>query len=442
MILLILSIILHNLTNCQAYNIHHIKEAMSRSSKKMSNEPHNSQDTSAFESKMKDIMEQVFTEDEIKEPGNTLNEEEIYRQAQLQEENLEESSNSMLYPYLSSEGSDMHPYSFEDLESSDDPEVDDDSEDLKLMDAIDSIEELMDSEIFDEPLSSQPQSYSEGLRRTRSVQDHDDRDLNLQLMKSLLFLDASLEISRSRDDHERKVRSVSDQNEVSDRDLDSAITSFASLMFTASSMTYQSAGDKEKYILKQVRDSYNDLNDASIKVLDNSYEAFKLVEASKTKLETLVKAVKSKEIHDIVHKISSAGKAKSKRSVSDDGEFRRRMIPRGFNKQEYSWLSREFDLSRQEADKVYMLSEEEFLKFSRSLQKADVSSKDNGYSADDLIEVFKTARQIVPAELEAAALGFVEVGKHIGGRARYELIIEIDKFNYERANPFKIVTGK
>ena len=75
-------------------------------------------------------------------------------------------------------------------------------------------------------------------------------------------------------------------------------------------------------------------------------------------------------------------------------------------------------MSRQEADKVYMLSEEEFLKFSRSLQKADVSSKDNGYSADDLIEVFKTARQIVPAELEAAALGFVEVGKHIGGRAR------------------------
>ena len=382
----------------------------------MSNEPHNSQDTSAFESKMKDIMEQVFTEDEIKEPGNTLNEEEIYRQAQLLEENSEESSNSMLYPYLSSEGSDMHPYSFEDLESLEDPDVE--AEDLELMKAIDSIEELMESEIFDEPLSSQPQSYSEGLRRTRSVQDHDDRDLNLQLMKSLLFLDASLEISKSRDDHKRKVRSVSDKNKDSDEDLDSAITSFASLMLTASSMNHQSAGDKEKYILKQVRDSYNDLNEASIKVLDNSYEAFKLVEASKTKLETLVKAVKSKEIHDIVHKISSAGKSKSKRSVTDDGEFRRRMIPRGFNKQEYSWLSREFDLSRQEADKVYMLSEEEFLKFSRSLQKADVSSKDNGYSADDLIEVFKTARQIVPAELEAAALGFVEVGKHIGGRAR------------------------
>merc|ERR1712126_112288 len=289
------------------------------------------------------------------------------------------------------------------------------------MGAIDAIEELIDLEIYhpSSPHSSeaeQPQSYKEGVRRAaRSVQDH-DRYLNLQLMESLRSLDAMLEASRSFDVHKRMVRSVQGSQEDPDVDLEAAISSFASLMLTASSMTHQEASAKEKYILGEVRESYNDLNAATIKVLDDSYEAFKLVEASKTKLETLVKAVKSEEIHGIVHKISSSGKSKAKRSV--DQELRPRMVPRGFNKQEYKWLSKEFDLSKQEVDKVYMLSEEEFLKFSRSLQKADVSSNKNGYSAEDLIEVFKTARQIVPAELEAAALGIVEAGKHIGGRAR------------------------
>ena len=85
--------------------------------------------------------------------------------------------------------------------------------------------------------------------------------------------------------------------------------------------------------------------------------------------------------------------------------------------QEYDWLANEFDLSKQEVDEVKNLSEEEFFLFSRKLQEeTDMSESD--YSVDDLLQVFKSARQLVPAELEAAALGIVHVGRHLGGRAR------------------------
>jgi len=40
------------------------------------------------------------------------------------------------------------------------------------------------------------------------------------------------------------------------------------------------------------------------------------------------------------------------------------------------------------------------------------------YSVDDLLNVFRSGRQLVPAELEAAAQGVVHVGRHLGGRAR------------------------
>ena len=94
------------------------------------------------------------------------------------------------------------------------------------------------------------------------------------------------------------------------------------------------------------------------------------------------------------------------------------MISRGFNSQEYNWLSKEFNLSKKEVDEVKNLSEEQFLKFSRNLQETEISSMEGSYSADDLIQVFKSARQLVPAELEAAAAGIVQVGRHLGGRAR------------------------
>ena len=41
-----------------------------------------------------------------------------------------------------------------------------------------------------------------------------------------------------------------------------------------------------------------------------------------------------------------------------------------------------------------------------------------GVKYKDLVSVLKSARQLVPAELEAAAHSIIEVGKHLGGRAR------------------------
>ena len=99
------------------------------------------------------------------------------------------------------------------------------------------------------------------------------------------------------------------------------------------------------------------------------------------------------------------------------------MIARGFNTKEYNWLSKEFLLTKKEVDEVKNLSEEEFQLFSANLmEKTDMTSLDGGYTAEDLISVLKSARQLVPSELEAAAVSIVEVGKHLGGRARYLFI--------------------
>ena len=95
------------------------------------------------------------------------------------------------------------------------------------------------------------------------------------------------------------------------------------------------------------------------------------------------------------------------------------MVARGYNSQEYHWLSREFDLTKEDVDEVKNLSDQEFLQFSRSLKEASsVQTMKKDYPVEELLEVFKSGRQLVPAELEAAAHGVVHVGRHLGGRAR------------------------
>jgi len=74
-------------------------------------------------------------------------------------------------------------------------------------------------------------------------------------------------------------------------------------------------------------------------------------------------------------------------------------------------------LTRKECqvDDVKNLSEEEFQDFRESFME----NLDGEYTAEDLVSssVLESARQLVPAELEAAAHSIIEVGKHLGGRA-------------------------
>jgi len=228
------------------------------------------------------------------------------------------------------------------------------------------------------------------------------------------------------------VRSVEEEDE--DRALKEAIKSFESVMedtlTAANSRNRRSVSAKpytasskevEDYILRQLRESHDSLSRASVRVLDNRYEAHKLLEKSKNILAALAKAIELKEIDEILEKLASlpTKKAKVKRSTEDNEVVNKKMIARGFNTKEYNWLSKEFLLTKKEVDEVKNLSEEEFQLFSANLmEKTDMTSLDGGYTAEDLISVLKSARQLVPSELEAAAVSIVEVGKHLGGRAR------------------------
>jgi len=231
------------------------------------------------------------------------------------------------------------------------------------------------------------------------------------------------------------VRSVDEDRE--DRALKAAIESFESAMETTSSFVQSrstrsataktsptTSKEVDDYILRQLKESHDSLSRASVRVLDNRYEAHKLLAKSKNILAGLAKAIELKEIDEILEKLGSLKKNKVKRSASvDDNEVsdgNRRMVLRGFNKKEYNWLYNEFLLSNKEVDDVKNLSEEEFQLFSDSLkEKKDLTSVDGGYTAEDLLNVFKSARQLVPSELEAAAHSIVEVGRHLGERARY-----------------------
>jgi len=88
---------------------------------------------------------------------------------------------------------------------------------------------------------------------------------------------------------------------------------------------------------------------------------------------------------------------------------------RGYSNDEYSWLLNEFNLTKGEVDSIQILNEEQFALLQSSLNEA---SHGKEYTMDDLNEVLKSARQLVPVELEAAAQGALQMGYHLGGRAR------------------------
>jgi len=218
----------------------------------------------------------------------------------------------------------------------------------------------------------------------------------------------------------------------SNLDFDETLKTFEDLVKTASSLSHTSdsvheqvkravddfQGIPDEHLLLHVEEAYSMTSKASVAVEEDNYRAFKLLMKAKSILKLLVSQIKSKDITKIVSKVKAGSKKKHKRSAPEHGEkYKPKMVSRGFNSQEYNWLANVFDLSKQEVDEVKNLSDEEFMLFSKRLQEeSDITDSD--YSVDDLIQVFKSARQLVPAELEAAALGIVHVGRHLGGRAR------------------------
>ena len=272
--------------------------------------------------------------------------------------------------------------------------------DAKLDAAIESLQDLVNSRVF-QPKSSFSKDWEsfenqEQIPEIRVVRSVEDEDEDMALKEAIESFESVMEAAMSFA-HSRPKRSVSAK------------------AYTASSK------EVEDYILRQLKESHDSLSRASVRVLDNRYEAHKLLEKSKNILAGLAKAIELKEIDEILEKLGSLPmkKTKVKRSTEDNEVTEKKMVARGFNSNEYNWLSKEFLLTKKEVDDVKNLSEEEFQLFSESLmEKTDMTSMDGEYTAEDLVSVLKSARQLVPAELEAAAHSIIEVGKHLGGRAR------------------------
>merc|ERR1719369_720959 len=88
----------------------------------------------------------------------------------------------------------------------------------------------------------------------------------------------------------------------------------------------------------------------------------------------------------------------------------------GFTQNEYSWLFNEFNLTKDDVEAVTKMTKEEFDFLVENLAKAKIAPEKK-YTTDDLVSVLKSARQLVPSELEAAAYGAANLGLHLGGRA-------------------------
>merc|ERR1719318_301712 len=111
----------------------------------------------------------------------------------------------------------------------------------------------------------------------------------------------------------------------------------------------------------------------------------------------------------------SAQETPESREKRESNKIKPELKTRGFSEDQYSWLLNEFNLTRDYVDSVRYLSKDQFSALESSLNE---KSREEEYTIDDLVKVLKSARQLVPAELEAAAHGALHMGYHLGGRVR------------------------
>ena len=346
-----------------------------------------------------ELLEQIF--DEIqKQSTSHIHVEERFNDGVGVDEDMEELIDEIYNP--------KHQPEKTSVEDEDELEIMTDERDLELLNALNSLESI---------LSFSPDHGQSFMRRKRSA-DQDQKLLDaMEAIESLLG--SSNRTRRSiHEDHSDESQSTRADNS---EDLLDALGSLESLMraTTHSSRKRRSLPQTvEGFLSEEILEVYHVINKAELNIGHDSKAARSLLEKAKMKLKIIAK------YHSQHQDVLSTVVKRSAENMLDSGPIEaltKKMVARGYNSQEYHWLSREFDLTKEDVDEVKNLSEEEFLQFSRSLKEASVvrpMKKD--YPVDELLEVFKSGRQLVPAELEAAAHGVVHVGRHLGGRARYE----------------------
>jgi len=153
------------------------------------------------------------------------------------------------------------------------------------------------------------------------------------------------------------------------------------------------------------------------KILGKS-RGFRSAEAADEKLSRALDSVKS--FDEAVARLEevrydSDDETPESREKRESNKIKPELKTRGFSEDQYSWLLNEFNLTRNDVDSVRFLSKDQFSALESSLNE---KSREEEYTIDDLVKVLKSARQLVPAELEAAAHGALHMGYHLGGRVR------------------------
>ena len=127
-------------------------------------------------------------------------------------------------------------------------------------------------------------------------------------------------------------------------------------------------------------------------------------------------------------RLENIGQARRQRRSSGDEEG---TDTRG---DEFAWLLRQLELTEAEAKSLHLATVEDIRRYARGRlreqQKKQEASgggvtfpktisaveEKDGLSMEDIMDALRGLRQAIPTEVEAAAMGAVEVGKHLGSR--------------------------
>jgi hypothetical protein len=153
--------------------------------------------------------------------------------------------------------------------------------------------------------------------------------------------------------------------------------------------------------------------------LNKAFEA--LLEAEEELDQGLGQLVGQDRLADIVHT------QRQRRSSGNEGA----------PADEFSWLLRQLELSDDEAKKLHLASVEDIRRYARGRLREQQQQQEakgslvfpeskiavddkrenaDGLSVEDIVDALRSLRKAVPTEVEAAAMGAVEVGKHFGSR--------------------------
>jgi len=100
--------------------------------------------------------------------------------------------------------------------------------------------------------------------------------------------------------------------------------------------------------------------------------------------------------------------------------------------EDFYWLEENYGVTREEVAHLQALPEEEFQAI-----MAELGHNQEGYSLDGLVDLLRSARSLVPGEVQAAAAGVAEVGRRLSARARpaYHQVKETTGELLHRAKP-------